>query len=355
MQILILDTTSAPFGLAVVTTLMPSTEGLLTSMIFFSEPVITTHIKQKMAELYRIYGEEFSILEERTHRNRTTVRKHQEPQRRKSLQSGSTDRTHYTSNLFDKRNLIPRPPIAENDHHNQQPHFVSHVDLGNDNRLKTLAPPLATMSPILSVGSVSTSPNSINPAPSPQSLQRRGSSSSTSSPTVTSSTVTESIGSPSSFSDNGYDEDIISEIRTIPMRRVSVSSSVYSRIRYEYERRLSDDSATSTLVNHLGLGNNLIPSTDTQGQIFVPYRSPALARATHWLLVNIDRLRGRAPGHNNNRQQGQQGQPDISDNDMSIISTNSHSPVQNNPEVIVHSPSMPSNISTLSSRSKPRH
>ena len=347
-------------------------------MIFFSEPVIITYIKEKIAELYRTYGEEFSILEEHAYRNGTTARRQryqERGQRRQyslasshgltdiTLRSGHTSGTQCTTNLFDKRNLIPRPAIAENEYspfHNHHtspfPSTVSHVDLGGgDGRTTTLAPPRTTMSPIRSVGSIFTTSPATTPSHSPP-LQRTRSPSLTSSHTLTSSIATVgSVGSFSSIDDDSHYDVATSEIRTIPVRRVSVSSSVYSRIRTEYERRLSDASTASTLVNHPGLGRNLVPSTDTPDQIFIPYRSPALARATHWLLVNIDRLRGRTSGTNSSNERQEEEQYDTSDGDMSIIPTNSHLSIQSFPEVIVHSPSMLSNVSTISSRSRMGH
>ena len=342
-------------------------------MIFFSEPVIITCIKEKMAELYRTYGEEFSILEEHAHKNGTTIRKQKYQERRQyslasshgitdiTLQSGPTSGTQCTSNLFDKGNLMPRPAVAENVYspfHNQYSSSlsstVSHVDLGDGHRgTTTLAPPRTTTSPVRSVGSTFTTSTTTTPLNSPP-LQRTRSSSLTSSPTLTSSIATvESIESFSSIGDDRYYGDATSEIRTIPVRRVSVSSSVYSRIRTEYERRLSDGSTVSTLVNHPGLGINLVPSRDTPDQVFIPYRSPALARATHWLLVNIDRLRGHSPGTNSSNEQQQEH--DTSDSGMSIIPTNSHLSIQSYPEVIIHSPPMLSNASTISSRSRIGH
>ncbi|KAI9489555.1 hypothetical protein BDB00DRAFT_842465 [Zychaea mexicana] len=302
IQIRVSTKRRAPYGLTVVSTIMSSAEGLLTGMVFFSEPVVVSHIKEKMSDFYRAYGEEFSVLEEYGHG--ASLRRRRRGSR---VTSGAAESIHstrtahstcsqYVSNLLDKRNLVPRPAIVEKEYHPQ-------VDLGDG---QTLAPPILTGA---------TPPSSI---------------------------VT-------SVDDEYADE---SEVRTIPMRRVSVSSSVYSRIRNEYERRLSDETNTSTLVNDAQYYRNLVPSPDAPDEVFIPYRSPALARAAHWMFVKIDRLRGRRNNSSNSninaisnqrQQQEQSPGPYGSDGDSSIWATGSNRRTAHSaPEVVVQAPSMPS-------------
>ncbi|KAI9266455.1 hypothetical protein BDA99DRAFT_535889 [Phascolomyces articulosus] len=330
LQILVSLKKDAPFGLMAAHTAFSSAEGIMTSMVFFSEPVVVSYIKEKASEFYRIYGEEFSILEEYGHGTGAIRLKQQNQQRRvstvstsltdelQSVFSTNTTGTQCTSTLFDKRNLVPRSATVENQYHPHQQLSMGQMDLGDRNS-PHLAPPNVPLSPISSVGSlyVITCPAVVR--------------TSTSSPT---STTTSSY----SYSlDDPYPYEDTNDIRTIPMRRVSVSSSVYSRIRSEYERRLSDETTASTLVNDGGIGRSMVPSTDTPDEIFIPYRSPALARAAHWMFVHIDRLRGHQISNNNDdrintSQQQQYNEPPHYDGDLSLG--------QITPEVMVQSPSM---------------
>ncbi|KAI8140807.1 hypothetical protein BJV82DRAFT_190854 [Fennellomyces sp. T-0311] len=272
IQIMVAVNSNVPYKLTMTSMVFSSAEGLLTSLVFFSEPVIVNYARQKMADIHRSYVDEFSVLEisDNGGRIRRQGGRHDSIASNQSVPSHCTNGTAYASNLFDKRNLVPRSATVEKEYHSQ-------IDLGDTT---ALAPPLSTSS-----------------------------------------------------EERTHSIDSSAETRSIPMRRVSVSSSVYSRIRDEYERRRSEESNISTLVNDESVG--MVPSPDTPDEVFIPYRSPALATMAHWLIVRLDRLRGpfRSSGDN---------ESSIPSIDYTNRMTHSNSSA---PEVHVETPSVPSTAS----------